>query len=234
MDLTYYPEEEETTDQYHQSSTGTGGGGGGQNPPPYTLGIATENEKDRDRTIKLCCFTMKKTVGTAVIVNLIGIALFLSGIFLILYTSNKDNPCASGDCNQNQPWMPPNTKYKKNRIGKTYLLATILATVGGFLIIFGSAWYCFVKKNITKRDPNTHIVVPSEYDSKEPQTAYTDIGGAFSEMNDTPRIMETGFGRGGGGAGDDLRRSVIMKNSLRVVLNFSILSFKILFFILCQ
>ena len=103
-------------------------------------------------------------------IYILGFLLFVSGILLILYATPRSENSNGGSTDYSPP---PKTNQQIT------LIATVMSTFGGLLTIFGTAWYCFVKKNIVKRQPNTHIVVPSEYDSKEPPTAFTDVN--FSE-----------------------------------------------------
>jgi len=184
--------------------------------PTYAMGVI-EDDADQelnDQSQHCSCFgkKFKKTVGTAIVVNLIGIALFISGIMLILYQGSS-----APEEKSNNPWgTPPKT----DDVSSVYLMATVMSTFGGFLVVFGTAWYCFVKKNITRRAPDTHIVVPSEYDSKEQPTAFTDVN--FSEMDGDGMSLynDTSFAHGAprnfsvnNRQSDELRRSAI-KNSV--------------------
>jgi len=163
-----------------------------------------EAMEDEEYVTTCFCCKIRKNLRCAVILNIIGGILFVLGIFLVLWNKQSNTSNSLIDSN--------NVQFNNNN-SDIYLLATAMATLGGFLLISGTAWYCFVRKNLVRRQPDTHIVIASEYDSKEPQTIFTEIENFSTVYSPNNSTMETtpfvGERQKSYSKAQELRRSVL-------------------------
>jgi len=143
---------------------------------------------------------ISKSAVYALILIFIGFCMFLGGLVTIFL---------GGDQKKAVQKKVPAWQQRNPSVSSRTMTGVTISTFGCFIAIFGSAWYCFAKKNkLTKAPPNVQVVVPSEIDPHGPQTQFTDINFDDSDMASDTERETTPFGAG---ALDPHKRSILLK-----------------------